>query len=190
MSQNAQARDTSAAVEQAIEQSELGALLRKEFKPDAVHPEVERAVHTLAAQALEHTQLISDDTIKSVRGMIAAIDEKLTEQVNQILHHQEFQKLEGAWRGLHHLVNNTETDSMLQIRVTSPRKICTKHSSATREQLGTKVRSSSACTKKSMARWVVSLTAVWSEIITSITVHPMSSSWRRCRRSVRPCMRR
>jgi len=33
------------------------------------------------------------------------------------MHHEEFQKLEGAWRGLHHLVNNTETDEMLKIRV-------------------------------------------------------------------------
>jgi type VI secretion system protein ImpC len=40
----------------------------------------------------------------------------MTEQVNQILHHDEFQQLEGAWRGLHHLVNNTETDEMLKIR--------------------------------------------------------------------------
>ena len=46
-----------------------------------------------------------------------SIDQKLTEQVNQILHHPDFQQLEGAWRGLHHLVNNTETDEMLKIRV-------------------------------------------------------------------------
>ena len=49
--------------------------------------------------------------------MIAEIDKKLTEQVNLILHHPDFQKLEGAWRGLHYLVNNTETDEMLKIRV-------------------------------------------------------------------------
>ena len=49
--------------------------------------------------------------------MIAAIDGKLTEQINVIMHHEDFQKLEGAWRGLHYLVNNTETDEMLKIRV-------------------------------------------------------------------------
>jgi type VI secretion system protein ImpC len=41
----------------------------------------------------------------------------MTEQVNLILHSADFQKLEAAWRGLHHLVNNTETDEMLKIRV-------------------------------------------------------------------------
>jgi type VI secretion system protein ImpC len=49
--------------------------------------------------------------------MIAAIDKKLSDQINQILHQEEFQKLEGAWRGLNHLVSNTETDEMLKIRV-------------------------------------------------------------------------
>ena len=49
--------------------------------------------------------------------MIAAIDQKLTEQVNRILHNAEFQKLEGAWRGLHYMVNNTESDVHLKIRV-------------------------------------------------------------------------
>ena len=49
--------------------------------------------------------------------IIAAIDKKLTDQLNLILHHDDFQKLEGSWRGLHYLVNNTETDEMLKIRV-------------------------------------------------------------------------
>ncbi len=42
---------------------------------------------------------------------------KLTEQINLIIHHEDFQQLESAWRGLHHLVNNTETDEMLKIQV-------------------------------------------------------------------------
>lgn len=102
-----------------LEQSELSALLNKEFKPksDLVRSEVENAVKTLAAQALENTQLISDDTVKSLQAMIAEIDKKLSEQINQVMHHEDFQSLESAWRGLHYLVNNTESDSTLQIRV-------------------------------------------------------------------------
>ena len=38
------------------------------------------------------------------------------------MHHEEFTRLEGAWRGLHHLVNNTETDEMLKIRVMNVEK--------------------------------------------------------------------
>ncbi len=100
------------------EVSDFDSLLRKEFRPktDEAKDAVERAVRTLAEQALSQTALISDDVVKSIEAMIAELDRKLTEQVNQILHHEEFQKLEAAWRGLHHLVNNTETDEMLKIR--------------------------------------------------------------------------
>lgn len=93
-------------------------LLQKEFRPksDRAREEVETAVKTLAAQALRETTVISDDAISTINAIIAEIDEKLTDQVNEILHHEKFQALEGAWRGLHHLVNNTETDEMLKIR--------------------------------------------------------------------------
>jgi type VI secretion system protein ImpC len=53
----------------------------------------------------------------TIQSLIAALDKKLTEQVNLIMHTEEFQKVESAWRGLHYLVNNTETDEMLKIRV-------------------------------------------------------------------------
>src|SRR5579872_3119559 len=101
------------------EGSEFSQLLQKEFKPktEEAKSAVQEAVRTLAEQALARTKLISPDVVKSIEAMIAEIDRKLTEQINQILHHADFQKLEGAWRGLHYLVNNTETDEMLKIRV-------------------------------------------------------------------------
>ena len=78
---------------------------------------VQYAVKTLAQQALSQTALISDDALASITTLITAIDATLTEQVNVIIHTEEFQQLESAWRGLHHLVNNTETDETLKIRV-------------------------------------------------------------------------
>ncbi len=104
---------------QVQEGSDFSALLNKEFRPksDQAKTAVESAVRTLAEQALANTALISDDALRSIQGIIAEIDKKLTEQVNQILHHPDFQALESAWRGLHYLVNNTETDEMLKIRV-------------------------------------------------------------------------
>jgi type VI secretion system protein ImpC len=101
-----------------VEANEFDFLLKKEFKPktDEAKEAVERAVRTLAEQALSQTKLISNDVVKSIEAMIAQIDKKLTEQINLILHHADFQKVESAWRGLHYLVNNTETDEMLKIR--------------------------------------------------------------------------
>ncbi len=106
---------------QAFSQDEFSALLNKEFRPktDQARSAVESAVKTLAQQALENTVTFSNDTYRTIQNLIAGIDEQLSQQVNQIIHHEEFQKLESAWRGLSYLVNNTETDEMLKIRFMS-----------------------------------------------------------------------
>ncbi len=115
----AEAQAASALASVQMEGSDLAALLQKEFKPKSEDAKsaVENAVQTLAQQALAQTQLIGNDVVASIEAMIAAIDKKLSEQINLILHHEDFQKLEGAWRGLHYMVNNTETDEHLKIRV-------------------------------------------------------------------------
>ena len=103
----------------AFASSDFENLLKKEFRPksDQAKSAVEQAVKTLAEQALANTALVSDDALRTIESIVSEIDKKLTEQVNLILHHEEFQQLEGAWRGLHYLVNNSETDEMLKIRV-------------------------------------------------------------------------
>ena len=115
----AETQKQAGAAGAVAEADDFSALLNKEFTPksDEAKSAVEAAVKTLAQQALSDTKLISNDAIKSIESIIAAIDKKLTEQINLILHHADLQKLEGAWRGLHHLVNNTETDEQLKIRV-------------------------------------------------------------------------
>ncbi len=114
-----QAQVEAGAGATAFGSSEFENLLQKEFRPksDQAKTAVESAVKTLAQQALANTALISDDALRSIESIVAEIDKKLTEQVNLILHHEEFQQMESAWRGLHYLVNNTETDEMLKIRV-------------------------------------------------------------------------
>ena len=99
--------------------SEFAALLDKEFKPksDDARSAVEEAVQTLAQQALASANVIGSDVTATIESLIAELDRKLSEEVNLVLHHPEFQRLESAWRGLHYLVNNTETDEMLKIRV-------------------------------------------------------------------------
>jgi type VI secretion system protein ImpC len=99
--------------------SEFDLLINKEFKPqtDTAKREIEGAVRTLAQQALASTQLISSDVVQSIQAMIAQVDKKMSEQINQLMHHPDFQKLESAWRGLHYLVTNSETDDQLKIRV-------------------------------------------------------------------------
>jgi type VI secretion system protein ImpC len=104
---------------ETIEADEFGALLTKEFKPKSARTKeaVETAVQTLAEYVLADSTVVSADTVHSIEAIIAEIDRKLTEQINLIMHNEDFQKLEGAWRGLHYMVNNTETDEMLKIRI-------------------------------------------------------------------------
>jgi type VI secretion system protein ImpC len=99
--------------------TEFESLLSKEFKPKNAEAKsaVKLAVQTLAEQALSATTLISDNVIKTIESIIAELDRKLSEQINLILHHEDFKTLEGSWRGLHYLVNNTETGENLKIRV-------------------------------------------------------------------------
>ncbi|MGQ8775470.1 type VI secretion system contractile sheath large subunit [Serratia sp. NA_112.1] len=113
-----QAESNKQAMTQAGTQNDFNALLTREFKPksDQAKTAVEIAVKTLAEQALNSSITMADDAYKNIAAIIAEIDLKLSEQINLILHHEEFQRLESAWRGLHYLVYNTETDEKLKLR--------------------------------------------------------------------------
>ncbi|MCA9726830.1 MAG: type VI secretion system contractile sheath large subunit [Candidatus Eisenbacteria bacterium] len=113
-----EAQEAQGQQAEALTTDEFASLLQKEFKPksDRAKEAVESAVQTLAETVMQDAVTISDDVVATIQSIIAEIDKRLTDQVNLILHHEEFQKLEGAWRGLHHLVNNTETDEQLKIK--------------------------------------------------------------------------
>ncbi len=110
--------DTASAGAQYADPDLFTSLLDKEFKPKGKSQSeaVKTAVRTLAQQALSNTLTMSDDAYTSIQTIIAEIDRQLSAQINLILHHEAFQKLEAAWRGLNHLVSNTETDEKLKIR--------------------------------------------------------------------------
>jgi type VI secretion system protein ImpC len=69
------------------------------------------------SQVVKPDQVISKDVEVNVKHWIAEIDSVLTHQLNEILHHPDFQKLESTWRGLHYLVHQSETGENLKIRV-------------------------------------------------------------------------
>lgn len=70
-----------------------------------------------AAQVLDEGMTVSRDTAAMINARIAQIDELISAQLNQVMHAQEFQKLEASWRGLHFLVMNTETGTRLKLRL-------------------------------------------------------------------------
>lgn len=73
-------------------------------------------------QVMSGELTLSKNMDVAINARIAEIDRLVTAQMNEIMHNPEFQKLEGSWRGLHHLVKNSLTGTQLKIRVMSATK--------------------------------------------------------------------
>jgi type VI secretion system protein ImpC len=112
-------RQGAGVTTQTSEADEFASLLKQSFKPrtERAATEVENAVSTLVTEALKDGSTIKGDVLDTIEEIIARIDQKLTAQMNEIIHAKEFQQIESAWRGLKYLVYNSETDSNLKIRV-------------------------------------------------------------------------
>src|SRR5580698_4322074 len=115
--QELQSADTAAPA--LAEADDFTEILKQNFKPrtERAASEVENAIQTLVSQALADSSLIKGEVLDTIEEMIARLDEKLSAQMNEVLHAHEFQQLESAWRGLNYLVFNSETDATLKIRV-------------------------------------------------------------------------
>src|SRR6266567_646307 len=74
-------------------------------------------VKEFVSQFLEGEMTLSRDAQAMIGARIAQIDHLVSAQLNEIMHHPDFQKLEASWRGLHYLVNQSETGESLKIRV-------------------------------------------------------------------------
>jgi type VI secretion system protein ImpC len=80
-------------------------------------PRAKDLVGEFVHQILDEGMTVSRDTMAMIQAQIARIDELLSVELNEILHHPDFQKLEASWRGLHYLVMNTETSTRLKLRL-------------------------------------------------------------------------
>jgi type VI secretion system protein ImpC len=74
-------------------------------------------IATLVQAVLSQTVKVSKDLEHTLTAKIADIDELISRQLNEILHHPDFQSLEASWRGLRYLVTSSETSTMLKIKV-------------------------------------------------------------------------
>ena len=89
----------------------------KVAKDDAGRQRSRDLLSTFVEQLVEGSLTVSPDTEAMINGRIAQIDHLISLQLNEVLHHPDFQKLEGSWRGLKYLLNNSETSDKLKIRV-------------------------------------------------------------------------
>jgi len=101
------------------ELSEFSDILKQTIKPrtDIAAQEVDNAVVALVREALDDQSVVAEDMIDTVDAMLAKLDKKLSDQMNAIIHNEEFQQFEASWRGLAYTLNNAETDATLRVKV-------------------------------------------------------------------------
>lgn len=110
------AQATTEAATSLLEQAV--AVTKKTTTPDRT----EKLLRTLTSQALKGTVTYERNLTISIKKAIAKLDEEMSLQLAEILHHPDFRKLEGSWRGLWYLVYKTETSANLKIRVLNATK--------------------------------------------------------------------
>jgi type VI secretion system protein ImpC len=109
------AQKEGSLLDQVITETRIG-------RNDEQRAESRRQIATLVEEVMSGTVRIAKDLETTISARIADIDQLLTAQLNEIMHASEFQKLEASWRGLHYLVSQSETSTMLKIRVMNASK--------------------------------------------------------------------
>jgi type VI secretion system protein ImpC len=112
--------DAKSAPEAAATTTEAAPGLLDQILTNTKQTEPDRAqdlVKTLVEQALAGTVTFDRNLTRTFDKAVKAIDAKMSQQLNAIMHDPKFLKLEGSWRGLHYLVQNSETGTALKLRV-------------------------------------------------------------------------
>ena len=118
----AEAEKQAAPQEAQTEEVSLLDQIIEEAKPGEEESARKRArdmIGTFIQGVLDETVTFSRDTEAMLNEQIRQIDDLLTDQLNEVMHHEKFKKLESSWRGLRYLVSQSETGPELKVRVMS-----------------------------------------------------------------------
>jgi type VI secretion system protein ImpC len=74
-------------------------------------------IKRFVSEVLEGSIVMARDTEAALNARIAQLDHLISLQLNEIMHAPELQQLEATWRGLKYLLSQTETSTMLKIKV-------------------------------------------------------------------------
>jgi len=117
--EKAAATATAESLDQAQEQSLLEQIVAQgRFSRDAASLERGRdMVKEFVSQVLQGHMTLTRDAEATIQARIAEIDRLISLQLNEVMHYPSFQKLEGTWRGIKYLMDQSETNEMLKIKV-------------------------------------------------------------------------
>lgn len=94
-----------------------GKMIRQEAQKEYALDMLKTLLDVLDESDAAKTPIDAVTPEKSIMQVIGDCDQKISSQLDEILHNPDFQKLEGSWRGLNYLVMNTETGTMLKLRI-------------------------------------------------------------------------
>ncbi|HJV73815.1 MAG TPA: type VI secretion system contractile sheath large subunit [Noviherbaspirillum sp.] len=95
----------------------------KVARSDVERTRAKDLIGELVSQVLEGTVVISSNLSATLDARVSELDSLISEQLSEILHAPEFQKMESTWRGLHYLCKQTSTGEMLKIKIlNAPKK--------------------------------------------------------------------
>jgi type VI secretion system protein ImpC len=119
MSSEAQKLAAASAVETTTERSLLDDIVDEGrlARDPAARAYGKDLVKEFVSQFLDGSMTLSRDSEAMINARIAQIDHLLSLQLNEVLHHPTFQKLEATWRGLKYLMSRTETSVNLKLKV-------------------------------------------------------------------------
>jgi len=104
-------------------ESESGSILDKIALEGRIGQSPEERMHgkqwlkDLVQDVMTGQMVVSKDTDAMINTRIADLDALISRQLNEVMHAEPMQKLEGSWRGLHYFVQQTETSSSLKIKL-------------------------------------------------------------------------
>lgn len=108
--QAGEALTTTSLLDQIIDQGRLA-------REDSQKAWAKDLIGEFVAQVMDGAMVVSKDMESMINTRISQLDKLISDQLNEVMHHEAFQKLEGSWRGLQYLVSKSETGERMKIRV-------------------------------------------------------------------------
>ncbi|HMD97122.1 MAG TPA: type VI secretion system contractile sheath large subunit [Terriglobia bacterium] len=123
MAELEKAAGAQVAVEQTTEASLLDQIVEQgRFSDASARERGKGLIKEFVAEVLRGSMTVARDADQMITARVAQIDHLISLQLNEVLHHPQFQKLEGTWRGLRYLLDQSETSTMLKIRILNASK--------------------------------------------------------------------
>ena len=86
-------------------------------RSDSEREHAKDIISELVREVMQGTVVVSDNLSVTLDARVAELDRLISEQLSEVMHHPDFQRLESSWTGLHYLCRHTSTGSMMKIKV-------------------------------------------------------------------------